>query len=174
MVATILLQIIAVILNLYTAFTNNKKNILIATFAFNTFCLLIYALINNKASVISYILIVSRSTVYLFQNKLKQIRFSFLVPIGFILMHILFGINTYISIWNLIPIVAPSICCYLLWFEKSRQKMRLEQLMSDSLWLIYVIHSGLYILSISRIVSIISGFMAWTKNHVLSKNTQSL
>ena len=161
----IIFQIIALIVDGYIAFSNNKKNVLLMTFVFNFLSLLLYFFIKDYSTVISYILIVTRSLVYIFQEKIKKYKFSFLIPITFMSLHIILGIKTITSIWGILPIIAPCIVCYLLWFVKKRQNMRLLQALSDLLWFIHNIYSGLYIISLSRIISIILGLLAYKKNY---------
>lgn len=160
----IIFQILAIIIDVYIAFSNNKRNILIAVFSYNFLSMLLYFMIKDYTTVYSFILIVSRSFIYLFQNKIKKHKLSFLVPISIMLIHVIVGLRTFESFWNIIPIAAPIIVCYLLWFEKSRQNMRLEQASSDLLWIAYNIHSGLYIICISGLFSIGSGLIAYFKN----------
>lgn len=161
---SIILQIVAVIVDAYIAFSNDKKKILIATFVYNTFSLILFLLLKDFSTVYSYSLIVSRSVIYLYQTKLKKLKFSFIIPIGIMSLHLILGIRTATSLWHILPTLAPIVVCYLLWFEKSRQNMRIEQAISDSFWLIYNMHVGLYVLCISRVMSIICGIMAYVKN----------
>lgn len=118
---SIILQIVAVITDAYIAFSNDKKKILIATFIYNAFSLILFLLLKDFSTVAT-------------------------------------------SLWHILPTLAPIVVCYLLWFEKSRQNMRIEQAISDSFWLIYNIHVGLYVLCISRVMSIICGIMAYVEN----------
>lgn len=161
---TIILQVIAVVTDIYIAFTNNKKHILFLTFLYNVLSMTLYLILRDYAAIISCILIVSRSFIYLFQDKIKKLKVHWIVPLLFISMHCIMGISKMENYWHILTIIAPCIICYLLWFEKSRQNMRLEQIVSDCLWLTYNLHSGLYILSISRVVSIASGFIAYIRN----------
>ena len=162
----IIFQIIALIVDGCIAFSNNKKNILLMTFVFNFLSFLLYLFIKDYSTVISCILIVTRSFTYIYQEKIKKYKFSFLVPIGFMTLHFILGLKTITSIWEILPIIAPCIVCYLLWFEKKRQNMRLLQALSDLLWFIHNVYSGLYIVSISRILSIVLGLLAYKKNKV--------
>ncbi len=164
MITSILLQTLAVIINTYIAFTNKKKHILVAGFIYNAFCLILFFLIKDYAGMASYVLIVFRSAVYLFQDKLKPIKCSWVIPSVLILLHVISGAKAYVSVWSILPILAPSISCYLLWFETSRQRMRIEQAISDNIWLVYYIYAGLYVLCISRVVAIVSGTAAFVKN----------
>ena len=164
MIILIISQIIAVIIDAIIAFSNNKKKILILTFSFNLLNFFMYFLKKDQVAMTSYILIISRSFIYLFQDKLKKYKISIFIPLTFILLHIILGLKSVTTFWNLLPIIAPCIVCYLLWFEKKRQNMRLEQALSDLLWFIHNIYSGLYIVSISRIISISLGLIAYKKN----------
>lgn len=164
LIISIVLQICAVAIDAYIAFSNNKRNILIATFSFNFLTMLLFLLLGDFPTVYSCILIVSRSFIYIFQDRLKKYRISFLIPVIIMICHLVIGMRAATSWWHILPILAPIIVCFLLWFEKSRQNMRIEQAMSDTLWLVYNIHCGLYILCISRVISILCGITAYVKN----------
>ena len=164
MVTILILQIIAVIIDIYIAFSNDKKKILILAFLYNAFVFILYLLTKDFSTMFSYIIIVARSTIYIYQKQLKKYKYSYFIPIAFMVCHIISGIKTAESLWHILTIAAPIIVCYLLWFEKSRQKMRLEQAASDLLWLVYNIHAGLYILCISYIITITSGIIAFVTN----------
>lgn len=161
---TIVFQVLAIIADIYIAFQNDRRNVLIATFVCNFICFLLYLYIRDFSTAGSYTLIISRSFIYIFQDKLKKYKVSVMIPIGFMLCHIGVGIFTMSSFWHILPIVAPCIVCYLLWLENSRQKMRLEQALSDTIWLTYNLHDGLYLLCLSRLVSIVSGLWAYRIN----------
>ena len=161
---TIVFQVLAIIADIYIAFQNDRKNVLIATFACNFICFLLYIYLKDFSTAGSYTLIISRSFIYIFQDKLKKYKVSVMIPIGFMLCHIGVGIFTMTSPWHILPIIAPCIVCYLLWLENSRQKMRLEQAVSDTIWFAYNAYSGLYLLCASRLVSIVSGLWAYRLN----------
>lgn len=154
---TIILQIVACLLGVYQSRTENKRNIYITVFLFNLSCLIVYAVIGEWATVYSYILITVRSFTYIHKDKFK----TPIVPIMFILVHLIVGVFTMTSYWQILPMIAPMFTCYYMWFMKNTQGLRIGNAVAATIWLVYNLHCGLYVLCINRVVTIVSNVIAY-------------
>lgn len=159
---TIITQSFALICNTYCAFTKNKKNIYLVTLLFNTFCLLTGFFQGNYGLVASYIIIIYRSIALLKKDLLKT-KFK-LFPVTFILAHIIFGIVTWNSSWDIIPIITPIITGCIFWFSDNLQTYRFGNILNSGLWLVHNLWSQSYILCIVRVYTIITNIVALIKN----------
>ena len=151
------LQIIVVITNYYIATTENKKNIYITTFLFNFFNLIMYLLNGDATTAISYVIISARSFIYIYKDKLKSIA----IPIICILIQLFIGITTIDNIWQLIPIITPCFVCYYMWFAKTTQQLRIWNAVCNGLWGVYNFQTGLYIVMVSRVITVITNLCAY-------------
>lgn len=155
----IVLQAVACGLGIYQSRTENKKNIYLTTFLFNMSCLLVYLAIGEISTVLSYILITVRSYIYMFKDKLHY----HIIPIGFIVIHLIVGFMSITNPWQLLSILAPSFTCFYMWYGKDTQQLRLGNIVNASLWLVYNIYCGLYILCINRVITIGSNVIAYVQ-----------
>lgn len=160
MIEVIIAQIIVVLINTYIATTENKKNIYIVTFLFNFANLVMYLLNGDKATSIIYIVISLRSLIYIYKDRFKTI----IVPIICILAQLFIGFTNIENIWQLIPIIVPCFVCYYMWFYKTTQQLRIWNAICNGLWGIYNFQTGLYIVMISRIITVIVNVFAFIKN----------
>lgn len=162
----IVIQIILVIINSYLAITENKNNIYVVTFLFNLANLIMYAIKGDKTTVIIYVVITLRSLIYIFKDKL--IKYNF-IPITFILIQLGLGVITMDNPWQMISISAPCFTCYYLWYLDTTQKLRVGNIIANSLWAVYNIVNGLYIASLSRLITIAVNSISYYKNRDKSK-----
>lgn len=156
-------QLVVVIINVYIATTENKKNIYIVTFLFNLSNLIMYMLNKDVTTTAMYIVITLRSLVYIYKDKINII----IVPIIAILAQLIIGFTTIENMWQLIPILVPCYVCYYMWFNKTTQHLRINNAICNSLWFVYNIYSGLYIASISRVITVTANIVQYYKH----KNT---
>lgn len=160
----IALQIISFVVAVYIAFSHKKKNILIATFMFNFLQLALYLIIKDYSTAYSSILINIRSIVFLFQDKIKTNRVGNIIPFLFVIAHITVGV-THIEHWyQTFTMIAPIIIILSLWFEKNRQRMRVEQSVSDILWIVYNAIAGIWIVSAVKTLCVFMSIIAMIKN----------
>lgn len=160
MLNVIIMQCIVVAINIYIANTENKFRIYFVTFLFNFANLLMYAFNNDKTTAIIYIVISIRSFVYIFKDKIK----TPIVPIIAILAQLIVGFNSIENIWQLIPIITPCLVCYYMWFCKTTQQLRIWNAICNGAWGVYNFKTGLYIVMISRIITVIANLQAYFKN----------
>ena len=153
----ITLQIIAVLAQIYIANTSSTKRIMIATFAFNLFSLLCYLFNHDMVTVYMYMIIVVRSAIYIYRDKLKKYT---IIPIFFILLQLGIGFSN-IEAWHqVISILTPCYVVYYMWFYDTTQKLRWGNVVNNAAWGIYNTITGLYIIALSRLVSVIVNLVA--------------
>jgi hypothetical protein len=162
----ILMQIVVVLINSYIAITEKKKNIYVVTFLFNFANLIMYLVNGDKTTAILYIVISGRAFVYIFKDTVieKLKKWAIIVPIIAIILQIVVGFSSIENIWQLLPIITPCYVCYYLWFYNTTQKLRIGNIVNNSLWLIYNVVTGLYIVSISRLITVIVNIVSYIKN----------
>ncbi len=165
MLDIIIAQIIVVLINIYIANTENKKGIYFVTFLFNFANLIMYLINDDKTTAILYIIITLRSFVYIFKDKFKTI----IIPIIAILVQLIVGFKNIENIWQLIPIITPCLVCYYMWFCKTTQQLRIWNMICNGLWGLYNFKTELYIVMISRIVTVLANLMAYLKNKKYDK-----
>ena len=156
----IIAQIIVVLINSYIAITENKKNIYLVTFLFNLANLVMYLVNKDKTTAIIYIVITVRSFVYMYKDKYNYI----VIPIIAILTQLILGFSYIDNIIQLIPILTPCWVCYYMWFCKTTQQLRINNAICNLAWFIYNFTSGLYIVSISRIITVAVNIIEYTKH----------
>ena len=149
-------QIVVVFINTYIAFTENKKRIYIVTFLFNLSNLVMYLVNKDKTTAIIYIVITVRSLVYVFKDTIvkKWGKWSVVVPILSIALQLAIGLYQMENLWQLIPVLTPCYVCYYLWFYNTTQKLRVGNIVGNSMWFIYNTATELYIVAISRLVTV--------------------
>lgn len=138
--------------------------VLIATFIYNFLCLLLVFIIKDYSAVYSSLLINIRSMIYLFQDKLKKKKISHLIPISIVICHIIIRIVSIEHWYQIFTLIAPIILTLSLWYENKRQRMRIEQSVSDALLLGYNACVGLYLLCGIRAFMIVLSIIAIIKN----------
>ena len=153
------MQIVTVIVNMYIAVTEKKKRIYIATFLLNLSQLIIYFLNNDLTTALIYIVIVIRSLIYIYKDNFK----TNIIPYLAILIQLIIG---YFSIENAVQIVSvliPCYSCWYLWFYKDTQKLRIGNIIANTVWAVYNIYNGLYIILIMRSTTIGSNAIAYIR-----------
>ena len=154
-----IMQIVTVIVNMYIAFTEKKKRIYIATFLLNLSRLIMYFFNNDLTTAFIYIVIVIRSLIYIYKDKFK----TNIIPYVAILIQLIIG---YFSIENAVQIVSvliPCYSCWYLWFYKDTQKLRIGNIIANTVWAVYNIYNGLYIILIMRSMTIGSNAIAYIR-----------
>ena len=161
-----IMQIISVIVNTYIAFTEKKKRIYVATFLLNLAQLLMYFFNDDLTTGLIYIVIVIRSLVYIYKDKFK----TNIIPYLAIFVQLLIGFLTIQSPIQILSILLPSYTCWYLWFYETTQKIRIGNIIANIAWAIYNICTGLYIVLIMRIITVLSNLIAYIK---YNKNEKS-
>lgn len=154
-----LMQVITIIVNIYISFTEKKKRIYIATFLLNFAQLIMYFLNNDFTTGLIYIVIVVRSLIYIEKDRFK----TDLIPYSIIAIQILIGVFTIENLFQLMSILIPCYSCWYLWFYNDTQKLRIGNIIANTLWAIYNVCTGLYIILIMRAMTIGSNFIAYTR-----------
>lgn len=159
----VLIQILVCIVQFYIATSEKIKNIFIVTLVFNILNLMCYILNGDKTTSIAYIIICIRSFIYIYRDVIKKYKFHYFVPIIFIIAQIVIGLSTIDSILQLIPILIPCYVNYYLWFYDTTQKLRIGNFIGNFMWFIYNFFTGLWIISISRLIVSIMNVVSYLK-----------
>lgn len=154
-----LMQIITVIVNIYISFTEKKKRIYIATFLLNLAQLIMYFFNSDLTTALIYIVIVVRSFIYIYKDKIK----NDLIPYLIIMIQITIGFATIENSLQILSILIPCYSCWYLWFYNDTQKLRVGNIIANTVWAIYNVYTGLYIILIMRAITIGSNFIAFIK-----------
>ena len=163
MVQLILAQIAVCIIQYYIATTEKIKNIFWVTFLFNFANLICYFFNGDISTVLLYILICIRTFVYIFRDKLKLHKWSVIISFGFIAIQLVVGFATMTSYWQIIPILTPCYVCYYMWFYETTQKLRIGNIIGNANWCVYNTVTGLYIVAIGRLVTVIMNLVTYIK-----------
>ena len=155
------LQVIAVLIQVYIANTKKVVNVMLATFLFNVLTMLCYLYIDDITTVYMYILIIIRSFIYIFKDKLEKYNF---IPLGFIIIQLVVGFITIENFFNIISILVPCYTIYYMWYYKTTQKLRVGNIISNGLWGVYNAIIGLYIIMVARIITVIVNIIVYVKN----------
>lgn len=154
-----LMQIITILVNIYISFTEKKKRIYIATFLLNLSQLLMYMFNNDLTTTLIYIVITVRSFIYIYKDKFKKD----IVPYLAILIQLIIGYYTIENTMQILSVLIPCYTCYYLWFYDDTQKIRIGNIIANTLWGVYNIATGLYIVLIMRAMTIISNIVAYIR-----------
>jgi len=154
-----IMQIVTIIVNIYIAFTEKKKRIYIATFLLNFSQLIMYFYDGDLTTALIYIVIVIRSFIYIYKEKIKTNSIPYII----IIIQVLIGVLTIETKLQLISIVISCYSCWYLWFYNNIQKLRIGNIIANTAWAIYNICNGLYIILIMRAITIASNWIAYIK-----------
>ena len=161
-----IMQIVTVLVNIYISFTEKKKRIYIATFLLNLSQLFMYFFNKDLTTALIYIVITVRSFIYIYKDKFK----SNLIPYFAIIIQLIIGFTTIENPIQIMSILIPCYSCWYLWFSKDTQKLRIGNIIANTLWAIYNVCCGLYIILIMRAITITSNLVAYIKRKIeLSK-----
>ena len=160
----ILAQLVTVGVQAYIANTKSTRRVLVATFLFNFANMLCYFLNGDMTTVYLYVVICVRSLVYVAREELKPKRFSWLIPAGFIAVQLAVGLSTMTSPWQILPTLIPCYTIYYLWYYDTLQKLRVGNMVANGAWGVYNIVTGLYIVALGRIATVLLNAGAWRRN----------
>jgi hypothetical protein len=160
-----LMQIITILVNIYIAFTEKKKNIYIATFLLNLSQLVMYFFDGDLTTGLIYIVIVIRSYIYIYKDKFH----TNIIPYIAIIIQLLIGVFTIKNATQILSILIPCYSCWYLWFYQDTQKIRVGNICANFAWGIYNCMNGLYIILIMRAITVISNLMAYIKKRNILK-----
>ncbi len=147
-------QIVSLLGQIYIAFTRQKRNVLVATFLINLAQTVCYYIANDTAAFYIAIVITVRTFVYIFSERLKEHRWSILIPITAVAIHLVVGIASIERPLQLITIFTPCFTCWYLWFFRRTQSIRVGNIIGNALWLVYNCLGGLWILALTRVWTI--------------------
>ena len=125
-----------------------------------------YFINDDKTTAILYISITIRSFIYIFKDKFKTI----IVPVIAILIQLFVGFKNIENICQHIPIITPCLVCYYMWFCKTTQQLRIWNMICNGLWGLYNFKTNLYIVMVSRIITVIANLVAYTKSRKIQKS----
>lgn len=152
-----IMQIISLLVNIYISFTERKNRIYIATFLLNFAQLLMYYFNNDVTTALIYIVITSRSLVYIYKDSFKTNIFPYIV----IFVQLLIGYFTIENPTQILSILIPCYSTWYLWFYKDTQKLRVGNIIANTAWAVYNFLGGLYIVLIMRLITAASNFIAY-------------
>ena len=147
-------QIVSLLGQVYIAFTRKKRNVLIATFLINLAQTVCYFIVSDTAAFYISIVITVRTFVYIFSERLKRHRWSVVIPIAAIAVHLAVGVMSIETPLQLITMLTPCFTCYYLWFFRDTQRIRVGNIVGNALWLVYNCLGGLWILALTRVWTI--------------------
>jgi hypothetical protein len=81
--------------------------------------------------------------------------------IGFLMME---------NLWQIIPIIIPCYICYYMWFYDTTQKLRIGNIIGNGTWGIYNTATGLYIIAIGRLITVLINAIEYTKKQKCKTN----
>lgn len=154
-----LMQVITVLVNIYISFTEKKKRIYIATFLLNLSQLFMYYFNNDITTTLIYIVITVRSFVYIYKDRIK----TNIIPYIAIALQLGIGFVTIENKMQILSILIPCYSCWYLWYYNDTQKLRVGNIIANAAWAIYNIATGLYIVLIMRVITILSNMIAYEK-----------
>lgn len=160
----IVMQLLVCAVQYFIATSESIKKIFVVTLLFNVFNLLCYYLNGDMATVYSYLVICTRSVVYIYRDSIKKHKWHFVVPLLAIALQTSVGFSAIDNLWQLLPIIAPCYVNYYLWFYESTQKLRLGNIANNSLWGIYNFVTGLWIIGIVRGITVVMNAVAFAKH----------
>lgn len=161
-----LLQLVGLTVNLIIAFVNDTKKIYWLSFLFNAVNLILYIITNDWAAVLSGTLITLRSFLYIYKDKIR----SNWTPVIFCAMHITLGLLFMQTPWQVLTIVAPCTVCLSMWFWKGHyQKLRFGNIVNAGCWLLYNIHTGMCLIAICRVLTLVANVVALYQNSSTKK-----
>ncbi len=172
--AVVIMQIITFIANIYLSFTEKKKRIYIAHFLVNFSQMIMYFINRDIATACVYIIASIRAYVYIYKNKFK----SKLIPIFAIAVQLVIGIFTIDKLSQVLSVFISCYACYYLWFYDNTQKLRVGNIIANTLWAIYNLYNNLYIIFAMRIITIGSNIVAYNNRkrelnkEIITKNSQ--
>ena len=114
---------------------------------------------NDLTTTLIYIVIHVRSFIYIYKDKFK----TDIVPYLAIIIQLIIGYYTIENSMQVLSILIPCYTCYYLWFYNDTQKIRIGNIIANTLWAIYNIATGLYIVLIMRAMTIISNIVAYIR-----------
>ena len=149
----LILQLVAVGVNICIAYSHNTKRIYWLTFIFNLVNLLVYVYLCDLTTVVSYFGITVRSLTYVYKDKFH----NNLLPWVFCAFHVVFGLLTIQTPIQLMTIVAPCTVCYYMWYcKENRQHLRIANVANAALWCAYNAYSGVGLIACLRLITIAS------------------
>lgn len=150
----IITQVIIVIIGVYLAFTENKKGIYLVTFLFNLATFIMYVLNHDRGAAVSAALLSVRAFIYIYREQLKEKlgRLSAVIPVFFILLHIVLGAMTLDTPWQLLCMLAPALTTAYMWWGRNTQDLRAGNFVAYGMWALYEGVTGLYIVMASDII----------------------
>lgn len=159
------LQAVGFLLNVYVAFARNTRRIYLSTALFNLANLVLYFCMKDWPAVLTYVLITVRSFVYTYMEPDPKTAWRKTVPILFCGLHMAVGIASIRDPWQLLTVVAPVTVCLSMWFWKGQlQKLRVGNVANAACWLAYNLHTGLYIIALTRVATIVANLAALYRN----------
>lgn len=164
MTELILMQLLVCAVQYFIATSENIRKIFVVTLLFNVFNLLCYYLNDDMATVYSYLVICTRSVIYIYRDKIKKYKWHFAVPVLAIIVQTAVGFTAIKSLWQLLPIIAPCYVNYYLWFYENTQKLRIGNIINNGLWGIYNFATGLWIIGVVRVVTVTMNALSYKKH----------
>ena len=171
----IITQIVIVIIGVYLAFTENKKGIYLVTFLFNLGTFIMYMLNHDSGAAISAALLSVRAFIYIYREQLKirMGKFGAIIPIFFILLHIVLGGIALETPWQLLCIAAPVLTTAYMWWGHNTQDLRAGNFIAYGMWALYEAVTGLYIVMASDLVQTVIFGVAFIMNLKSQKNPEN-
>ena len=132
----------------------NRKTILIALLCLNLFSALNLIFLGSfSAAYITLFAILEMIVNYLFERKKKSTPKP--VVVLYILVYIALGALTFAKPLDLLPLLAAIIFCFTV-LTKDEQNIRKLMFLNQSLWLIFDLSVGAYVLVGSNILTLVS------------------
>lgn len=157
----IIIQIIQVIYNIITYFIRRKKYILLNTAIASIISILMYLILGEINAIIASSAICLRNTIFVWKDKYKtNTPFYLCMSIHIITGIIALIIDTDLIIFNFIPLITSLIACFCNWYS-NEQGMRISNIITNILWLIYNTYYSLYIASLLCIIHMITSYIAF-------------
>lgn len=172
----IIIQLVVVAQGVYLAFTENKRNIYLFTFLFNLASLVMYAFNRDLTASVSCAVLTVRAFIYIYKDRLRaslsRVNAS-LIPIFFILLHAVMGAVTMDRPIQILSVLAPMLTTAYMWWGKNTQDLRMGNFLAYTLWAVYELITGLYIVMVSDMINALT-FLTFFIYYMVQKRKGSL
>lgn len=158
------------LLTTYTRLTNTPFKLLIMNALFNIFNLICFIFYQDMESVFVYAFVSIRSIVYIYRDKIRSSKFSFMIPVISIILQIVLGLLFLKHNYQVVPIIISCFVCYYLWFWQDIYSLKFGNVAVESSWMLYGLFTNAYITSIIQLLVLILEILSIVKMKGINKN----
>lgn len=155
------ISVIMFVLSIIEAVVKRKFSVVVINFVQCALLCFLYFFLEDWVALSTGIILAIRSFIFIFYEKIQKYKWHHLIPWLAVVVQIAISIPTFNNLTQILIICASCFYTAFIWYMKDRQIIRLGNIATLIIWILYNFINGYWLANAQRFVSLISNVIVY-------------